>query len=229
MASEIFESGKNNTRMICRFGIYSMLQLSLHRPPAGRDEMISDFKSPRAARWVAFFASCLILTGPHAGATEPDGHVRLRLSWVESRAPGTRVGDRSRILGLTVEAVVPLTGLVVTAEFPPDAPARVVTSSWDAKIASPSSEFSDSIRLEIGDLDPHDPRRVDLEVAPPRAVGEAPPRAESGIASFIVTARRADGREIREAAGILCGRPSRKGTHRHGAIEFSAAPARERE
>lgn len=181
--------------------------------------MIADFQSPRAARWAAFLASCLILTGPHASATEPEGHVRLRLSWIESRAPGVKVD--ARILGITVEAVVPLTGVVLTAEFPPDVQARAVPSSWDAAIAPRVSEFPGSIRLELGDLDSRDPRRVDLEVPPARAGG--------CTASFIVTARRADGREIREAVGIPCGRSSGKGTLRHGAIEFSAAPARERE
>ena len=194
--------------------------VTLHRPLAGRDEMISDFQSPRAARWAAFFATCLILTGPHAGATEPEGHVRLRPSWIESRASG--VGVDARILGITIEAVVPLTGVVLTAEFPPDVPARAVSSSWDAAIEPPSSEFPGPIRLEFGDLDSHDPRRVDLEVPPARARGGC-------MASFIVTARRADGREIREAVGIPCGRSSGVRTPRHGAIEFSAAPARERE
>lgn len=177
-------------------------------------ESTSRVRAPGAGWFIAVFVSCLFLSGFHLRATEADGRFRIRSAWVNG-GPVADAAGSTTTLQITLEAVVPLNGVIVMASFPEEFTARVMTPPWDA---TSDHDPGSSIMLGIGDLESHATRRIELELTRIRAGGD--------FASIVATATGVDGRPVREALGIPCGRFVGKARPRNGAVEYPAGRPR---
>lgn len=158
----------------------------------------------RASR-AAVVAACLIGIGLSvAEGAEPSGHIVWEVAPVEAVTAGTLPR-----LSLSLRAVTSLSGVELRVEAPPGVSIAAVPDATGGR-----SHSSEETALLLGDLAPGQPVLLHFEVSLPPGTG--------GIAAFVLTGTRPDGRPVREAVGWTLAAPRGRPTFRSGAAEYPA-------
>ncbi len=161
---------------------------------------------PRAGSWVLLALMAIASPGQ---ATEPDGHVRLQVERLSESAAGLPV------VRLSLHSLAPVDQATLTVRAPLDVDARPVPAAIGAGFEElPTVSGRQAMRSALRSLGAA-AVTIDFEL------NLAP--QSGGIVEFIVEARDANGRPIRNALGIFVGQPKTSGVRRLGAHEFPAA------